>query len=737
MNSNSLVDTIKQVSGLTNNQIQMWLGQRIFPNSPHYNMTCLFFLDTVLEEIVFLKAWQTVTDHSDVLRSKIDEEADGIPHLNFHPKGSCSTQIIDFSNRENAERDLKHWSLARCARAMSLNGELVDSVLVKLPGKRCAWYLSQHHIITDATSTAILYESVIREYAKAMGVAKDLPIEPPAPFYDTATKLAAFSKDAVSAASEFWRLKNKDLCPRLGFLGRKDQTDTTDSNRLVLHLSDDQSQVLKSVASEPQYRSLFPDISLFAVFSTLMSAWLHCTTGQKNIRFDTPTQNRLIPESKRALGAFIEIFPFSASIDNDTTFRALGEQCLIEVQSVLKNALPGSNFGEESTPSSAVLNFFPAAIDSIEGINVSSELIHSGHSDNVHAFRLQIHDFDRSGHYTIFFDFNTTAFSEIEQKRGLHIFQSILDAFLEDRDKRVGSVSLLGSNDHQKFLVDFNETERISDSDKTVIQLFEEQVMKTPEQAALRQARETLTYSELHTKVQSLARMLIEEGAGPDQPVAIVMKRSIDSVVAILAVMTARSAFVPIDPAYPEDRISYILNDCSASIVLTHRGLLFKKYSGTCKVLDVDEFSIEDTSKEFQSPLLDDLVYIIYTSGSTGNPKGVMIEHIGLVDYLQWAARQYVRGVKLSFPLFTSLSFDLTITSLFLPIITGGTLVVYEDTDGPVDSSIVDVINDNSVDIIKLTPSHLSLLQQIDLSHSCIKRMILGGEDLKVHPNVS
>jgi len=156
----------------------------------------------------------------------------------------------------------------------------------------------------------------------------------------------------------------------------------------------------------------------------------------------------------------------------------------------------------------------------------------------------------------------------------------------------------------------------------------------------------------------------------------------------------------------------------------------------SCRLLRIDELLDSTPPADVAPTLLDgtwlhDLAYIIYTSGSTGRPKGVAVEHLGLAEYLEWAARQYVRGDRLTFPLFTSLSFDLTITSLFLPLITGGTLVVYEETDGPVDAALLDVVDENRADFIKLTPSHLSLLARMNLTSSRIRRMVVGGEDLK------
>jgi amino acid adenylation domain-containing protein len=149
-------------------------------------------------------------------------------------------------------------------------------------------------------------------------------------------------------------------------------------------------------------------------------------------------------------------------------------------------------------------------------------------------------------------------------------------------------------------------------------------------------------------------------------------------------------------------------------------------------VLSVSEAIAGGTGAHFDGsqPELDDPAYVIYTSGSTGAPKGVLVEHLGLADYLGWASRRYVRGDRLSFPLFTSMAFDLTVTSLFLPLLTGGTLVIYPEPGGPVDTALMDVARDDLVDFIKLTPSHLAVLARIGVEGSRVRRMVVGGENL-------
>jgi amino acid adenylation domain-containing protein len=235
----------------------------------------------------------------------------------------------------------------------------------------------------------------------------------------------------------------------------------------------------------------------------------------------------------------------------------------------------------------------------------------------------------------------------------------------------------------------------------------------------------------LNERSNSLARTLREKGVTKGSIVGIMVERSPLMIVGIMGILKAGGAYLPIDPEYPVDRIEYMLKDSKASILLTHEGLMCGLVfsAETLNLCDSNLYTaVGDNLDKINTQK--DLAYVIYTSGSTGNPKGVMIEHGSLVNYIMWAGKSYTGGKASKFPLYTSISFDLTITSIFTPLLFGGNIIIYKEDDKEL--MINKVIQENNVDVIKLTPAHLNLIKNRNNSISRIKSIIVGGENLEV-----
>ena len=278
-------------------------------------------------------------------------------------------------------------------------------------------------------------------------------------------------------------------------------------------------------------------------------------------------------------------------------------------------------------------------------------------------------------------------------------------------------------------------------TDTTIVALFEAQVARTPDDDAIHFADQSLTYRELNDRANQVAAYLGTFGVGPDQLVALYMEHSIEVVCAILGVLKTGAAYVPVDPASPKERLGFMLRDIAATgagtvpVVVTQSHLEDGVPENAARVVTLDadfatigRYPVANPERPIAS---DSLAYVIYTSGSTGMPKGVMIEHRSLVNYIWWAKEQYSRGERLVWPLFSSLAFDLTVTSIFTPLISGGRIVVVREDPGIPGMAIFKVIEDGTVDIVKLTPAHLAMIKDMNLAATKIRKLIVGGEDFK------
>ncbi|NLR57676.1 amino acid adenylation domain-containing protein [Chitinophaga polysaccharea] len=238
-------------------------------------------------------------------------------------------------------------------------------------------------------------------------------------------------------------------------------------------------------------------------------------------------------------------------------------------------------------------------------------------------------------------------------------------------------------------------------------------------------------YTGIYRRANRLAQYLDHQGIGPGSVVAIILPPSSDLIVSILAVLQVGACFLPIDPAIPGKRKAFMLSDSRTAVILSNASLAANnEMTNVEAALLADVTALyeygEDVVKEYTEAAEDAPAYIIYTSGSTGYPKGVVVSRHNINNYLSWAADQYISGQRLIFPLFTSISFDLTITSIFLPLLTGGSLLIYVQEEHEVVLSRI--IKENKVDIIKLTPSHLSIIKAHGYWPARLKCVIVGGE---------
>jgi amino acid adenylation domain-containing protein len=270
--------------------------------------------------------------------------------------------------------------------------------------------------------------------------------------------------------------------------------------------------------------------------------------------------------------------------------------------------------------------------------------------------------------------------------------------------------------------------------DACIHHLFEAQVKRTPDAVALVCGEVELSYRQLNERANKLAHELMRLGVGPNSLVGICVERSPEMVVALLATLKAGGAYVPLDPTYPRDRLAFMLNDAHANVLLTQSYLVetLPSHGGPRICLDSDWKSIEKNSTDNLNTRIaaDSLAYVIYTSGSTGQPKGAMITHRGLTNYLNWATEAYAVADGCGAPVHSSISFDLTVTSLFTPLVVGRSVFLLPDGIEALATALTERSN---YSLLKITPAHLRALAALLPADDIVGRvraLIIGGEAL-------
>ncbi|WP_139487908.1 non-ribosomal peptide synthetase [Brevibacillus dissolubilis] len=315
----------------------------------------------------------------------------------------------------------------------------------------------------------------------------------------------------------------------------------------------------------------------------------------------------------------------------------------------------------------------------------------------------------------------------IERVVGYYV--DLLDNLTDLMEVRLADIELVTAEEKDFALHQFNRTQLELPAFSGIQQFFEAQVEKNPDKVAVRCDDQQVTYSELNQKANQLARLLQTKGVGPDVVVGLMATNSIELLIGLWGIIKAGGAYLPLDPAHPAARIAYMFKDSGASLLLTNiaenQGVDVAE-----EILYLQDASLYtgDSSNPAITVKPTDLVYINYTSGSTGQPKGVMIEHKSLVNYTLACVDNYVRDENEVFAMYSSISFDLSVTTFFTPLISGNQIIVYQDDNR--DYMIDRIIQDDEYTIMKLTPAHLALIKET-YTGTTVKRFIVGGENLK------
>ncbi len=718
-------------ANLTRSQLAIWTGQRLHPDAPLYNMAFAFAIEGAVEPELLRRAFAQLVAECDALRTVIEVDGDTPRQLVLDDLDD-RLDLVDLTFEKDPTSVARRLVQDRCERLFELDRRLFDAALLGLSSERFILYLAQHHLVSDAWSMALLFRRLSELYARLQ--ADDSGARRALPDYSSYVAFEREARTDTAAQSHWRRYADSDLSPPRLY-GRRQPAGSTASTRLSLDLGGDRSAALRDLAHNPEAGALTLELGLFNLMATLLFAYQYRIGGQNRIGLGALSHNRPTAQFRQTAGLFTEAFPLAVEIEEGESFRQLLGRVRNESLGFLKFAKAGASDPRYNRCFCAVLNSIRGSFGDFAGMPVRSEWLHPGHHDREHALRLHFHDFDARGSFRLLFDLNDELFDARRRARVVGHFERLVDALLDDWDQPISGADLLAPAEREQQLSDLNSAAGAPHSTGTVVEMIAAQAALTPDATALVCSEEIVSYGELDHRTDRLARLL-RSRLGPRSAVAVMMKRSVEAVTAILAVLKSGAHYVPIDPELPDGRIALALEDSGVSAVLVRQGTereLPESARPLVITVDPTSSSVDPGLADFEpgDAAIDpeSVAYVLYTSGSTGRPKGVVIQHSALANYVVWAREHYVGDKRLAFPLFSPLTFDLTVTSIFVPLASGGRIVIYPE-ESRADLALLEVVDDDAVDVIKLTPSHMALLRERAPQPSRVSRLIFGGEAL-------
>ncbi|MFK7962983.1 MAG: amino acid adenylation domain-containing protein [Burkholderiaceae bacterium] len=731
-------------SELSSAEQSIWIGQKLRPSDPLYNMALLVQVEGEVRPDTFRAAFASVVSRNDALRTTFHEN-DGAVSRVVLESIELPLQLLDFSDKPNAESEALRWCESRTQHPFELSGPPFECVLIRLGRQQQTLYFNAHHLISDAISTALVVKELGLAYARLVAHQPPAANSERPQYADFLLKRRDVARAPLhQEAVKFWRgqldrLSQSPQAP-IEFYKPTPASVSTRSARLAYRLSSQQVEKLEQLSRNPETRALTRDMSISNIFTSTLLALMHRLSGRDSIVIGMPAANRHTKATKQTIGLFVELFPLQTCIEPDESFNSLLRKVRDESNALLMNAMPGAGHPDALRSFSTVLNYINAKIE-FSDFKTQTSWLHPGSADAAHHLRLEVHDFDTTGQTSLLFDLNESVFDEAARTWLLQHFDLLFNAFLDTPERAISTVSLLGQTDaaSARLAASSVKPNQLA-SDQTIVSVFDAQALSTPEKPALITDTETLTYQRLAALAGQLAGQLINQhGIKAGDVVAILTNRGAETIAGILGVLKSGAAYVPIDPSYPKQRIEQILTDCQARVLIgpnEHAQTLVSAGVSNMVVSLTEKSSAPD--EPFKSPAMtgSDLAYVLYTSGTTGAPNGVLVEHRNVLSLVEGLNARAVpqEGRALNIALVAPFVFDASVQQIFSSLLLGHSLHIVPEKARLNGLELRAFYARHEIDVTDGTPAHLSLIAEAGAGTSTAEplplpgRFILGGD---------
>ncbi len=731
-------DDLELFTNLTPLQFQFWIGQKLNPAMALYNMIALFTISGVIKPECFQNAFQTLIEQASVLRTIIEENRE-VPHARELADFPYSMEFIDLSSRLDASSALQEWVEQRSAKLFELDKRLFDTALLRLAEDRYVWYLNIHHIIADGWSFAVIFQRMQRLY-QCSSEPRFERIEASPTFHDYVEEERAYRRSSEYRHDQaYWETKLAQAAEPLNFYGHAPAAGAVAVRRVTFALGEERIRKIRVIARQPEFIGKTLNVAFFNIFAAVFAAYLYRLSGNRCISIGTPFSNRSKKYS-RTVGLFMQVAPLRLNVAADDTFTSLIQKMQAESLQAQKHRRY-THRNLQHRLYDAIFNYHNVSFADFNGAPVEQKWLHSG--NDTASLALHLRDPEASS-LSLQFDFHPDVFCEEQQERAINHFRQLLDAFLADPKQPIRQVDLLSSEEKQRLLVEFNQSEISASESAGIHQLFERQVQQTPEAVALvshapdleAAHRQQLTYRELNCLANQLAHYLRRQGVAPGVLVGVCLERSLEAVVAILAVLKAGGAYLPLNPDYPAERIAFMLEDAQPLLLLTKKRWAETLPAHKTQMICMDVIAAALAREAPGNPTLqqtsDDPVYVIYTSGSTGRSKGVLIPHRSLLNaYLGWEISYQLHSAHAHLQM-ANLSFDVFAGDLARALCSGAKLVLCPTEIMLDPASLYRLIRQEEIDWAEFVPPVLrQLIQHLSESNQRLDFMrgVVCGSD--------